>query len=254
MNDIQAASAGPLRPDAPIINDIAHLGGRGTLFLLALVQAHKTRQRVAPTQDAAAAVLQNLHALGVVRSEYPSQPGSHLTPIDKLPWSYTWSHVPFEELEARLTGFLANEGRSPRYAETWLSIWQELIPAEVIAYLQHQLRIHRFSDTYLEEVSALLLPNESRYCLGHWRYACWSAARAMASVALQHPGNNELLKFTLRNELLRRVQIASEAPGEKLCFSPSHSIPASALSSVLSRVATRLEDNFWKSPPAYNLL
>ncbi len=64
----------------------------------------------------------------------------------------------------------------------------------------------------------------------------------------------ELLKFTLRNELPRRLQIALDSPGDKFCFSPSYSIQNSALSSVFSSVATQLGDNFWRLAPAYNLL
>lgn len=249
MNDIQAASAGTGRPDAPIISDIPHLGARGTLYLLALVQAHQLRQQVAPTPETTASLLSLLDTLGVVRAEHHPTPAGYVTFPDKLPWSYTWSHVPFEGLGERLTTYLSRTGRSALYADTWLRVWQELLSAEVIAYLQHQLRLHQFNEAFLAELTPLLAPNESRYSLGQWRYACWVSVRSMASVSLQHPGNVELLKFTLRSELPRRLRIALDSPGEKFCFSPSYSIPRSALSSVFSGVATHLGDNFWKSPP-----
>ncbi len=254
MNDIQAGQSAVVRPDAPIISDIDHLGGRGTLYLLALVQAQQLRQRVAPTHEATVALLSLLDALGVVRAEHHPTPLSNLTLGEKLPWSYTWSHVPFEGLQGRLADHLNQAGRSTLYADTWLRVWQELIPAEVIAYLEHQLRIHQFSDALLAELMPLLVPNEVRYSLGHWRYACWVSVRSMASVSLQHPGNVELLKFTLRNELPRRLQIALESSGQKFCFSPPYSIPACTLSTVFSSVATGLGENFWKCPPALNLL
>ncbi len=254
MNDIQAASAGATRLDAPIISDIAHLGGRGTLYLLALVQAHQLRQHVTPTPELTASLLSVLDALGVVRAEHHPTPASNVTFPEKLPWSYTWFHVPFEGLDDRLASYLSTAGRSTLYAETWLRVWQELLSAEVVAYLQYQLRLHQFSDVFLGELFSLLAPNETRYSLGHWRYACWVSVRSMASASLQHPGNVELLKFTLRNELSRRLQIALDSPGEKFCFSPSYSIPSSALSSIFSSVATGLGDKFWKSPPAYSLL
>jgi hypothetical protein len=199
-------------------------------------------------------MLSVLDALGVIRVEHYPTLASNVTFADKLPWSYTWFHVPFEGLENRLVDYLSETGRSTPYAETWLRIWQELVSAEAIAYLQHQLRLHQFSDVFLSELTPLLIPNESRYSLGHWRYACWVSVRSMASASLQHPGNVELLKFTLRNELSRRLQIALNSPGEKFCFSPSYSIPECALSKVLSSVATRLGDNFWKSPPTYDVL
>ncbi|MCR6627670.1 hypothetical protein [Pseudoxanthomonas mexicana] len=249
MNDIQAASAGALRPDAPLISDISHLGGRGALYLLALVQAHQLRQHVAPTPEATASLLSVLDALGVVRAEHHPTPASNATFPGKLPWSYTWSHVPFDGLGDRLANYLSSTGRNTLYADTWLRVWQELLSAEVIAYLQYQLRLHQFSDAFLAELITLLAPNESRYSLGHWRYACWASVRSMASVSLQHPGNEELLKFTLRTELPRRLLYALESPGEKLCFSPSYSVPACALSTTFSSIATDLGDNFWKSPP-----
>jgi len=254
MNDIQAASAGAARPDAPTISGIAHLGGRGALYLLALVRAHQLRQHVAPTPEVTASLLSVLDALGVVRAEHHQTQASNVTFPDKLPWSYTWSHVPFEGLEHRLTDYLSSTGRSTLYADTWLRVWQELLSAEVTAYLQYQLRLHQFGDAFLAELIPLLAPNESRFSLGHWRYACWVSVRSMASVSLQHPGNVELLKFTLRNELPRRLQIALDSPGEKFCFSPSYSLPNCALSNVFFSVATDLGENFWKSPPSYDLL
>ena len=126
MNDIQAASASAARSDAPIISDIAHLGGRGTLYLLALVQAHHLRQHVAPTLEATASLLSVLDALGVVRAEHRSTPVSNATFPDRLPWSYTWSHVPFDGLGNRLSNYLSSTGRSALYADTWLRVWQEL--------------------------------------------------------------------------------------------------------------------------------
>lgn len=254
MNDIDIGPSGQARPDAPTISDIAHLGGRGTLYLLALLQAQQLRKRVAPTEDATAALLAFLDALGVVRAENKSSHASSITLVEKLPWTYTWSQVPLGEVEDRLYDHLTNASRSSFFASAWLRVWQELIPAEVIAYLQHQLRLHQFSDDFLEELMPSLVPNESRYSLGHWRYACWVAVRRMASVSLQHPGNIELLKVTLRNELPRRLQIALETPGGKFCFSPSYSIPDSALSVVFSSVATGLGENYWKCPPRLELV
>lgn len=254
MNHNLSATPCAARPDAPIIKDIAHLGGRGTLYLLALIRAHPLRQRVTPTHEATATLLSVLDALGVVRTEHHEFRVSNTTFADNLPWSYTWPHVPFEGLEARLIDYLSSTGRSGIYADTWLRVWQELISAEVVLYLQHQLRLHQFSDQYLEELRPSLVSNETRYSLGHWRYACWVSVRNMASVSLQHPGNTELLKYTLRNELPRRLQIALDSPGEKFCFSPSYAIPTCVLSGVLSNIATSLGDNFWKCPPSHELL
>ena len=134
-----------------------------------------------------------------------------------------------DELQGCLTAYLTTAGRSKDFSDTWLRVWHELMPAEVIAYLQYQLRIHQFSDAFLEELAKLMVPNESRYSLGHWRYACWASVRSMASVSLQHPGNVELLKFTLATELPRRLQFAHGSQQGKLCFSPPHSIPMSCL-------------------------
>lgn len=254
MIESLVATVGAARPDAPIISDIDHLGSRGALYLLALVQAHQARQRVAPTQEATASLLSLLDALGVVRAEPHSTPVSNLTFPDKLPWTYTWLHVPFDGLEERLTSYLSATGRTERYADGWLRVWQELLSAEVVAYFHYQLRLHQFSDAFLADLVPLLSPDESRYSLGHWRYACWASARSMASVSMQHPGNMELLKFTLRNELPRRLKIALDSPDEKLCFSPSYSIPDSMLSNLFATVATNLGENFWRSPPNSNAL
>lgn len=251
---MQASFSGALRPAAPKIIEIPHLGGRGALYLLALVQGHQSRQRVTPTPEATGALLAVLDALGVIRAEPCQTPLSNLTVGDNLPWLYTWDPIAFDELQGCLTAYLTTAGRSKDFSDTWLRVWHELMPAEVIAYLQYQLRIHQFSDAFLEELAKLMVPNESRYSLGHWRYACWASVRSMASVSLQHPGNVELLKFTLATELPRRLQFAHGSQEGKLCFSPPHSIPMSTLSTILSDIATRLGDNFWKSPPTLEML
>ncbi|WP_223809476.1 hypothetical protein [Thermomonas sp. XSG] len=242
------------RPDAPTISSVPHLGGRGALYLLALVQAHHARIDIAPTMEGTQAVLSVLDALGVIRVDRRLHTESRAAGGGKGAWSYTWPSVPFAELEGLLRDYLSGEGRSPSYAETWLGIWQELIPQEVTAYLQHQLRIHQFGDSYLSELSPLLVANESRYSLGHWRYACWAAVRSMASVSLQYPGNVELLKFTLASELPRRLLIAQGATEGKLCFSPSRSLPTCSLTTAFAGIATRLGDEFWISPPALTLI
>lgn len=242
------------RPDAPTISDVRHLGGRGALYLLALVQARHARTRVAPTVEGTHSVLTVLDALGVVRVEPEAGPDSYTIDGDKIAWSYTWPHVLFEELEVRLKDYLQSEAQEPPYAEMWLRVWQELVQQDVTAYLRHQLRIHQFPDFFLVELARLLMLYDSSYSLGHWRYACWAAVRSMASISLQHPGNVEMLKSTLSSELPRRLRLTQGSLEGKLCFSPSYSLPDCALTSVFSTVATRLGDRYWMSPPALELI
>ena len=254
MKEGLAGLSGAMRPDAPVICDVVHLGGRGALYLLALVQAHHARLKVTPTPEATTTLLSVLDALGVIRLDHQPTPLSHFTAGDKIPWSYTWSQVDFDDLEEVLTSYLTSSGRNELHAETWLRIWQGLIPPEVTAYLHHQLRIHQFTDHFLTELTPLLQPNESRFGLGHWRYACWAAVRSMASTSLQYPGNVELLKYTLASEIPRRLQIALGSQEGKLCFSPPHSLPNSSLTTALSNAATQLGDNFWRFPPSLDLI
>ena len=242
------------RPDAPTIGDVRHLGGRGALYLLALVQAHHSRARLAPTLEGTQGVLSVLDALGVIRLDQQIRPHSHIVAGDNIAWTYTWPNVPFSELDARLRKHLKENGHESTYAETWLRVWQELIPQEVTAYLQHQLRIHQFGDFFLAELTRLRLHDDAHYSLGHWRYACWAAVRSMASVSLQHPGNVEILRFTLGSELPRRLKLAQGSMEGKLCFSPSHSLPDCAMTAVFSSIATGLGDKYWISPPALALL
>lgn len=225
------------------------LGGRAALYLLALVRAHHGRMRVAPTPQGTESVLLVLATLGLIRIDSEFQPESHVTVGDKIAWTYTWPHVPFCALEEGLTQHLTSDRYRGDYATTWLRVWQELIPLEVTAYLQHQLRIHQFGDVFLTELTPLLVPNESRYSLGHWRYACWAAVRSMASISLQYPGNAAILRFTLGSELPRRLRLAQGSLEGKLCFSPSHSLPDSALTTTFSTIATDLGNEFWIAPP-----
>lgn len=230
------------------------LGGRAALYLLALVRAHHGRVRVAPTPHGTDSVLSVLATLGLIRIDSEFRPESHVTVGDKIAWTYTWPHVPFNALEEELTQHLTSDRYRNDYATTWLRVWQELIPLEVTAYLQHQLRIHQFGDVFLTELTPLLVPNESRYSLGHWRYACWAAVRSMASISLQYPGNASILKFTLGSELPRRLKLAQGSLEGKLCFSPSHSLTDSALTTTFSTIATNLGNAFWIAPPTLELI
>lgn len=248
MSKIRARSLGPARPDAPIIEDIGHLGARGTTYLLALVRAKRLGRRVAPTREATASVISLLDALGVVRGERHPTPTCHVTFGDGLPWSYTWSNVAFHGLERALADRLSRTCGSALYESTWLGIWQELVLAEVIAFVRHQLRIHQFNEAYLDELTPLLALDDSRYSLVQWRHACWGAVRSMASVSALHPGNVELLRFTLSNELQHRLQTVA-APHGNRCMAPKEQILTCTLSRVLCRVATHLGSSFWKSPP-----
>lgn len=238
------------RPDAPLIPDVTHLGGRGALYLLALIQAHHCSMRLAPTVEGTQAVLTVLGTLGLIRVDLPGQcDGFPVVGGEKQTWTYTWSYAPLEEVEEQLRTYLTTQAHDSALAPTWLRVWQELLPQEIHAYLQHQLRIHHFSDVYLAGLSALLEPNDVRYSLGHWRYACWATVRSMASVSLQYPGNAEILKYTLAGELPRRLKMAQGSYEGKLCFSPSHSLPDSALTRVFTAIATALGDQYWIAPP-----
>lgn len=251
MKKTKPARTSAARPDAPLIHEVAHLGGRGALYLLALIQTHHSPMRLAPTAEATHAVLSVLATLGLIRVDPTGHVGGQ--PVvggQKFTWAYTWPHAAFEDLEGYLKHFLTAEGRDPSFAAVWLRIWQELLPQETYAYLQHQLRIHHFGDSYLAGLTPLLDPYESRYSLGHWRYACWAAVRSMASASLQHPGNAEILKHTLASELPRRLKLAQGSFEGKLCFSPSHSLPDSALTRIFSTTATGLEDQYWIAPPS----
>ncbi|QDS16097.1 hypothetical protein FPL04_10960 [Xanthomonas arboricola] len=97
MNNSKPQPQGLGRLDAPTISDVRHLGGRGALYLLALVQALHARTRLAPTLEGTHSVLSVLDALGVIRIEPETGPDIHAIAGDKIAWSYTWPHVPFGE-------------------------------------------------------------------------------------------------------------------------------------------------------------
>lgn len=241
------------RADAPVITSIESLGGRGALYLLALVQSHKQGRRLAPTREATASVLLVLSALGVIHTDKTAT--SNVTyGGDGLHWSYSWEAEPYADLEQRLSDYLTTDGRQARFAETWFRIWLELFPPEILSYLRYHLRAHGFDSRYEELLTPILAADAERFALGHWRYACWAAVRSMASASLQHPNNDEFLKETFVSELPRRLRLALSAPGDNLCFSPSFSMPSYMLSSALTSVATSLGDAVWKSVPHIELL
>lgn len=249
----RSASSGTPRLDAPVIADIAHLGGRGTLYLLSLLQATQHGEPLAPTPEATASVLSLLDALGVIRVEGPLA-GTNAVMPESMPWTYTWCQVPFEQLPDRLVVALCETRQNSFYAQTWLRIWKELVCAEVAQYLQQQLTIHRFGNAFMQQLYPLLTWAEDRYSLGQWRYACWASARSMASMRCDHPGNEELINYTLRSELPRRLKIASLSLEEKFCLPAMRTSPSCTLSKVFYNFATDLGENFWKSAPTDSLL
>lgn len=248
-------SINPTRDDgAPRIPDIAHLGVRGSLYLLALVKAHHECQRVTPTNEGTCALIATLQTLGIVRLTVSQERGAYITVGDRVMWSYTWDATPFAHLEHELSEHLMMHRATRQHAATWLSVWQELLVLEVKAYFQNQLRLHSFDPQLAAEIEPFLSPRESRYSLGQWRYACWATVRSMASTALQYPGNSEVIRFTLVDELFRRLRLTQDAPSDKLCFSPARSIPVSAITTIFSCVATNLGDEFWRQPPSLDAI
>ncbi len=194
-----------------------------------------------------------LSALGIIHTEVTAI--SNITKGgEALHWTYLWTSEPYAGLEQRLIDFLTSEGRHPRFSPTWLRIWLELFPPEVFSYLHRQLRTHRLGNHYSELLAPILASHAGHFAVGHWRYACWAAVRSMASIALRHPGDDELLGSTLIEEIPRRLRMAINAPGDDLCFSQSYAVPPYMLSTALASVATSLGDAVWKSVPSLELL
>lgn len=246
--NMNAAKDPIIHVDAPELGSIEALGGRGALYLLALAQSHNHGRRLAPTRDATASVLLVLSALGVVHTDTTAT--SNVTyGGDGLHWSYSWAAEPYAGLEERLSDYLATHGRHARFAETWLRIWRELFPPEVTSYLRYHLRAHGFDTRHEKLLEPIMAAHAGSFAIGHWRYACWASVRSMASKALQHPGDEDLLNKTLILELPRRLRLAFNAPGDNLCFSPSYSMSPYTLSTALATVATDLGDEVWKSVP-----
>lgn len=245
---------GPTAPvDAPAITTVRGLGGRGALYLLALIRAQPMRQPVGPTPAACSIVLSTLDALGVIRRGRDTVWMGQPTRGGDLPWVYAWPYVPFAQLESELHEFLLTQGRTALFADAWFRIWEELLPEEITGYFLHQLRLHRFPDEFADALAPLLPPRLSSFSLGQWRYACWATVRRMASVSLQQPGNNDLLRTTASAELQRRLVLTQQA-ASTLCFSPSLSLPDCTLAEALYSVATPLGENYWRCPPLRALL
>jgi hypothetical protein len=93
------------RPDAPSIPDVRSWGGRAALYLLALVRAHHSRARIAPTTQGTREVLAVLATLGLIRIDEEFAPEGQIVAGDKkMSWAYTWPHIPFAELEVNRPG------------------------------------------------------------------------------------------------------------------------------------------------------
>jgi hypothetical protein len=238
------------RPGCPSIPDVTHLGPRGALYLLALLESKETGDRVTPIDAGTRDVLRLLDALGVISDDPAATPVTYYTPWDTHPWRYTWHHIPLlgltDALRTQIRSFASDRIHGP----TWLQHWHELIAMEVKAYLFHLLRSHHFDDRLAGVLDPHFKANSNTYSLGQWRYAVWAAIRAMSSVAVRHPRNFELLEDALHTHLPKRLAIARNSHDGSLCFSRSRGMPDSTLSRVFTTIATDLGDRYWQYPPS----
>ena len=233
---------------------VPHLGLRGAIYLLALLEAQQACMRVTATPEGTRAVLETLATLGVVDLVPQAGLPANITVGDRLAWVYIWRAVRIEHVYDELVTYLRELRTDRGHAKNLTRHWQELLAIEATAYLRHQLRIHGLDAQLASELPPFFSSPLSRYSLGHWRYACWAATRKLASKSLQYPGRQEILRQSLVDELARRLPIALAAVNNRLCFSPSHSMPPTALATVFTTIATSLQDDFWRLPPSIDAI
>lgn len=234
------------RPDAPKILGVHDLGGRGALYLCALLQAQRLGQPLAPTQEYSRKIASCLDILGIICTEPTAANERHPTPCENMRWTYTWARVPLAGLAAQLTSHLSKIGRDRTYAATWLAVWKELLHMEVLAFLRTTLSESHFGTHAVEEVLANLEHAHPNCSLGNWQYACSAAVRSMISVRTKHPCNVELLNYTLRNELSHRLALATSGQFIQAPISPT---AMSAVSRLLASIALLSPETFWRAAP-----
>jgi hypothetical protein len=244
----------PARSDSPILPDVRHLGPRAALYLLSLLRSQASGERLTPTTEATARVLQTLHALGVITIDPADHGNCPTMQVERHRWVYTWGYVPADELEAELIGYLTKDCRRPPYDVVWLGIWRELVNEEIGAYLHHQLRLNHFSTAFLQELPPHTSSGVLENSLGQWRYALSATVQSMAATADQHPGHGELIRYVLNKELPQRLVSIRGSQDERYCFPPPCSPPEPSLVRVFQSVATELRERYWREPPTLQVL
>lgn len=231
------------------------LGLPGCLYLAALLSAQTQRRPVAPTRRATLTAMHLLAQYRIIElpaagASWENVPEAESTPIESIPWRYTWTSHLREGLLAALEEFLAaapwdGAGRGLR-----VSAWRELNAAEAERFFEQQLAKHRFDAGWAQDLAYVHQQVVQPLSISQWRYAAWAAVRKGASSLLQHSLTAEALRETIYQELHRRAASISTGQWANCALPPYHPAPESALGRLVVHPFGVLGMDYWNQVPS----
>lgn len=231
---------------------IDDLGVQGTLQLAALLKTSRERMPLAPTKAAAWEVLGNLKRLGLVDAPHPDAevgPSYHHTPMESLPWRFTWTAYIEDQVLPALLDYLRQLDRDEPALDLRVSAWREIALWEAQSFLEDQLVRHHFDVNWARDLSFVYHRAHPELSIGQWRYVAWAAVRHGASVA-QRLGTNA--SDHVREGIFKQLQ--SRIPYARSTWAASFGGPPGPPKSSLSRTFAcdlcSLDQYFWTAPPA----
>lgn len=239
----------PMHTGPDTIDD---LGIQGSLQLAALLATREQRVPLAPTTAASWQVIERLSNLGLVYSPGPDPhagPGYHYTPMEALPWRFTWSAYIEEQLLPALLDFLRQLDRDEPTLDLRVSAWRELALWEAQSFLEDQLQRHHFDPAWARDLSFVYYSSQPELSIGQWRYVGWAAVRHGASVAQRLGANaSERIREGIFTQLQSRTSYA-RGSAWAASFGGPPGLPRSSISRIFVRDLCSLDQHFWTAPP-----
>lgn len=234
-------------------NTIDDLGVQGALQLAALLKTSRDRMPLAPTRAASWTVIERLISLGLVASpgaDADAGPTNHYTPMEALPWRFTWGAYIEGEVLPALLDFLRQMDRDEPTLDLRVSIWRELALWEAQSFLEDQLQRHHFDPMWARDLAFVYHNAQPELSIGQWRYVAWAAVRHGASVAQRLGANaSSYTREGIFKQLQTRIAYARGSTWAA-SFSGPPGPPRSSISRIFACDLCSLDQAFWTSPPA----
>jgi hypothetical protein len=216
--------------------------------------AQEERRRLGATSRQALTILHALRCRGVI--EIPADaalaPGVEITPMEMLPWSFTWPAYHREQLLPAVLEELEAWPVDAMSVVERLRLWQELALTEAEAFFAAQLAKHGFDVGWASDLVFAQRQCGVELSIAQWRYCTWAATRHGASVALQQrPGaDREALREAIFIELGRRAVQVGKGRWPDAGFPPRHPLPLDGFGLAFVKHLTGLRETFWTAIPA----
>ena len=233
------------------------LGLPGAVYLWALLQAHQQRLAIAPTAELAMEALQVLAShqiLALPVGASPSTLGARQTPLEGIPWRWTWSSYQAESALPAIEDFLASVPCDELVLTLGAALWQRLVRDEAQAFYAEQLARCQFDLHWQQDMAFAQRLSRLSLSAAQWRYCAWAAVRQGAALARQGTLPPSRVREGMSSEILRRAAAVAAGRYGRCGFTPSSVRPPTALAQGLACQWFNLGPAYWTALPSTEAL